>query len=201
MKNYSSKVLLEHLHQQTERQITKAVREWQNSQPFLLLAKPAANSWSAAECLEHLNIYGRYYLSAIEKEIGRAKLKNSQPASQFSSGWLGNYFTNLMQPSPNGHLKMKMKAVSSAIPPADLDARKVVAEFIDQMEKLQLLMRMAESVNINNVRVPISIAKFIRLKLGDVFSFLIAHIDRHMMQAERAYQQAGHPQKASLSVQ
>lgn len=200
MKNYSSKVMLEHLHQQTERQITKAVREWQNAQPFLLLAKPAAKSWSAAECLEHLNIYGRYYLPTIEKEIGRAMSRNSRPQTEFRSGWLGNYFTNLMQPSPNGHLKMKMKAPSNAIPAADLDAGKVVAEFIDQMEQLQLLMRMAESVDLNGVRIPISIAKFIRLKLGDVFAFLIAHIDRHMLQAERAYQLASTPQKASLGV-
>ena len=50
---------------------------------------------------------------------------------------------------------------------------------------LQLLEE-AKSVDLNAVRIPISIAKFIKLKLGDVFMFLIAHNLRHVKQAERA---------------
>jgi hypothetical protein len=48
------------------------------------------------------------------------------------------------------------------------------------------LLERSREINLNKAKVPISIAKFIRLKLGDVFNFLIAHNHRHVLQAERA---------------
>ena len=50
---------------------------------------------------------------------------------------------------------------------------------------LQLLAA-AATVDLNQVRVPISIAPWIRLKLGDTFLFVTAHIERDLLQAERA---------------
>jgi uncharacterized damage-inducible protein DinB len=41
------------------------------------------------------------------------------------------------------------------------------------------------------VKVGISIAPFIKLKLGDVFRFMIAHQVRHILQAGRALTNAG----------
>jgi hypothetical protein len=46
--------------------------------------------------LEHLNIYARYYITAIEE---RLHLNQSGPNQNFTPGWLGNYFTNLMKPT------------------------------------------------------------------------------------------------------
>lgn len=43
--------------------------------PAKLLRQPAENKWSLAQCLEHLNSYGRYYLLEIEKAIETAKQK------------------------------------------------------------------------------------------------------------------------------
>ena len=49
-----------------------------------------------------------------------------------------------------------------------------------------LLLHQARRINLAKIRIPISIATYIRLKLGDVFMFLIAHNIRHIKQAERA---------------
>ncbi len=178
--------LLESLHQQAEQFLQKAIAEWQMLPPEVLAAKPLPEQWSAAQCLEHLNIYGRYYLPAIEKAIEEAKQKNIRPTDSFSAGWLGDYFAKLMRPKPGGQLKSKMKAPKNAVPSASPDPQAMLAEFIDQQEKLLQLLTLAADVNLNRVRIPISIAPWLLLKLGDTFLFLTAHIERHLLQAERA---------------
>ena len=182
---HQSAQLLESLHRQTESFLQKAISEWQMLPPEILSAQPAGQ-WSAAQCLEHLNIYGRYYLPAIEKAIREKKRKGGRPADLFRPGWLGDYFAKLMRPLPDGKLKSKMKAPKNAVPSPQPDARAMLAEFIDQQEKLQQLLSAASAVDINRIRIPISIAPWLRLKLGDTFLFLTAHIERHLLQAERA---------------
>lgn len=181
---YQTNTLLNKLQEQTEQFLSKAISDWQNTSPSALLNQPAENKWSAAQCLEHLNSYGRYYLPEIENAIETAKRKGLQATDEFESGLLGNYFTQMMLPK-EGKQK-KMAAPKNHQPISNLDAAKVVAEFIDQQERLLMLLEKARKINLEKARVPISIAKFIKLKLGDVFSFLIAHNYRHVLQAERA---------------
>lgn len=197
---YNTTQLLETLHQQTETILQKAIAEWQMLPPDALARvsdSGPGGAWSAAQCLEHLNIYGRYYLPAIEKAIEEAKRKNSRRshgsltrAQEFRPGWLGDYFTKLMRPKADGQLKSKMKAPKNAVPSSNPDPRAMLAEFIDQQEKLLQLLAAAGDVNLNQIRVPISIAPWIRLKLGDTFLFLVAHLERHVLQAERAMGEA-----------
>lgn len=178
--------LLESLHQQTENFLQKAIADWQMLPPEVLNTKPSPEQWSAAQCLEHLNIYGRYYLPAMEQAIKKAKQQGFRSAPTFHSGWLGSYFTKLMLPTTDGHLKSKMKAPKNAIPIAAPDARAMLAEFIDQQEVMLKLLEEAAAVNLEKIRIPISIMPWLRLKLGDTLSFVIAHIERHVLQADRA---------------
>ena len=181
---YQTTVFLEDLQQQTEAILQQAVSEWQLLPPAVLAKQPAPGQWSAAQCLEHLNYYSRYYHPAIEKAIAAGR--NARPSATFKAGWLGAYFTKLMAPQANGSLKSKMKAPKNAVPSEAPDPRAVLAEFIDHQETLLKLLEQAASVNIGRLRVPISIAPWIRLKLGDTFAFLIAHEQRHALQLTRA---------------
>jgi hypothetical protein len=181
---YQTNELLTKLQQQTEDFLNEAISEWQMMPAETLLHQPAPNQWSGAQCLEHLNSYGRYYLPAIEKAIETGKTSGQAANPNFYSGWLGNYFTNTMKVNA-GKMK-KMSSPKEHVPIADLDVPKVISEFIDQQEKLLVLLDVAKEIDVNKATVPISIAKFIKLKLGDVFLFLIAHNERHILQAEKA---------------
>jgi DinB superfamily len=180
---YQTTVLLDNLYQKTESFLENAIREWQLLPAEQFNRQPAPNAWSAAQCLEHLNVYGRYYLPELKKAIGKAA---KQPTATYKSGWLGDYFYRLMLPNTEGGLKSKMKAPKNAIPPVQLNAAAVIAEFIEQQEQLLQLIEQARAVNIGSVRIPISLTKWIRLKLGDTFLFVTAHNERHILQASRA---------------
>lgn len=55
----------------------------------------SSDSWSTLECLQHLNLYGRFYIPEIKQ-----RLKNSPGTKKeyFKSGLLGNYFAKSMLP-------------------------------------------------------------------------------------------------------
>lgn len=187
MASYLTKQFISDLTAQTESFLNKAVSEWQTIPHHRFAYKAAPGAWSANQCLSHLNSYGRYYYPQIEKALAKT---NSNATGLFTAGWLGNYFTQLMKPAPNGVPSKKMKAPKDHDPDNATASHLVIAEFIEQQEKLLLLLRKAEQVNLNEVRIPISIAKWIRLKLGDTFHFLVVHNYRHVLQADRALKAA-----------
>lgn len=183
---YETHQFLTSLQERTELILQKAVGEWQMLTGESLSAKPSPEKWSAIQCLEHLNFYGDHYLPAIEKAIQTGRRKGSRPAAKFSLGWLGAYFTQLMLPQQDGRLKSTMKSPKNARPSSSPEPVATLAEFIDQQERILQLLEAAKSVNIKSLRVPISLSPLIRLSLCDTFGFVVAHNERHVIQAERA---------------
>lgn len=170
--------LLAGLEDHVEKHLLLAVEKYQNLSADELSRRPSDGGWSKAECIWHLNSYGDYYLPQIEKGLA----DGVTPMATFTSTWLGAYFTRIMRPGPK---TSKMKAFKDHIPPVGIDPHKVVAEFIQQQETLLKLLRNARTVNMNRIRIGISILPWLKLRLGDVFQFLIAHQERHIQQAER----------------
>lgn len=166
--------LISTLESQVEKHLELAIQTFQNLDTVILLKQPQEAGWSIAQCLWHLNSYGHFYLPHIQKALASTANKTS-----FKSGWLGGYFTSMMEPG-----KQKFKAFKDHIPPEQLDAYAVVAEFIEQQETLLGYLKQAYHSDLEKT-LPISISKFITLKLGDVFQFVIKHDERHLQQAVR----------------
>lgn len=179
MKKVDSVELLEKLKADT-RQVILQTNQLLQQDPEMLLQQPAEGKWSIAQIVEHLNSYGRYYLPLIRKTLSN----RSHPASvTYTPGWLGDYFAKMMLPKPTGEIKNKMQAPRDHRPKSDLDSKAVIDEFLQQQHLLLQLLIDAEKTNLGRVRIPISLSRFIRLKLGDTFRFIIAHHQRHFVQA------------------
>lgn len=184
MKKTRSLSLLEDLQSATRQLIADAML-LKTEDPGHLLDEPAPGKWSVVQVLEHLNSYGRYYLVAIEKS-----LQQDKPATEdYKPGWLGDYFTRLMQPKEDGTLKSKMQSPKDHRPATNLDLFPVLTEFLDQQQHLLTLLEKAKKKNIGAIRTPVSLSRFIRLKVGDTFRFLIAHEQRHFVQIRNTLQQ------------
>jgi DinB superfamily len=170
--------LLQLLIGHTELMISK-IEPLKNENMAKLCWKENENSWNILECLEHLNLYGNYYLPEIETAI-----QNSEKEVlniEYTSGFWGNYFAKSMLPKANLN---KMKTFKSKNPlNAKLD-KSVIDTFINQQLKLIVLLNEAKEVNLNKVKIGITISKFLKLKLGDTFQFLINHNIRHMTQIQ-----------------
>jgi len=187
MNKFKSEELINQL-QADVKQIMAAAEHLQTADPVKLNYCPAEGSWSVAQVLEHLNAYNRYYLPVIERSMIHISKDTS---AWFVSGFWGNYFTKTMMPKNVYEVKNKMKAMKGYRPDKGLNVDSVFREFFQHQNKLLQLLDVAKRRNLNSIRIPISISKLIRFKLGDTFRFLIAHEQRHMIQARNAIKAVG----------
>src|SRR5690606_27890180 len=67
------------------------------------------NSWSVLECLQHLNLYGDFYLPEIKNRIESSFTKTEKI---FKSGWIGNYFAHSMLPKEKLNKMNTFKAMN-----------------------------------------------------------------------------------------
>ncbi|QHV97744.1 DinB family protein [Spirosoma endbachense] len=185
MPRFTSKTLLLRLEEDVRELRQIAGQEFRHLSDARFLQAPTPAQWSVAQCLEHLNSYGLYYIPLIEKAIQTGEQHNLTAKDVFSSGWLGNYFAESMRPGADGAIRLKMKAVKNHTPDAQLNPRDVLTEFSRQQAQLQSLLERAQHIDIGKLRIPISIASWIKLSLGDTFRFLIAHEQRHVLQAQK----------------
>lgn len=172
--------LISELLEKTEKatEVVKYLKTLNNHQ---LNFKKDTGSWSALECIEHLNLYGDFYLHEIEKRI-LAQHPNTA-ATIFKSGIIGNYFANLMLVK-NGTIR-KMKSPKDKNPSdSDLSVT-TIDRFLKQQEFLKSLLLQAKKTDLTRTKTAISLSPMIRLRLGDTFRFFVYHIERHVIQAKK----------------
>lgn len=149
---------------------------------------PEKGKWSVVQVLEHMNAYNRHYLPAIEKELSMITYDNN---AWFTSGYWGEKFTKMMKPKNVFEIKNKMKTQKAYSFPNSLNVDTVLKEFTEGQEKLQQLLEMARKKDLAKIHIPITLTKLIKLRLGDTFRFLIAHEQRHMIQARNTLKTVG----------
>lgn len=169
--------LIQELKEQTQ-QIILLASQMRNLDYETLNWRPKEGAWSVLECLEHLNLYGDYYLPAMSDAIKRAP---SKPDPIFTSGLLGDYFAKSMLPKPK---MTKMKTFRDKNPIGSRLTKDTIERFIAQQQTLLDLLQLAEHKSLTQIRIKTSISPLIRLKLGDTFRFLINHTLRHLNQAQ-----------------
>lgn len=189
MAKYKSEDLLNDLIKDVQR-IRESAQFFQSSDQTKLAYSPAKNRWSVVQVLEHLNAYNRHYLPQIEKNVSVVTQSNN---AWFTPGYWGNLFTKQMKPSNVYQIKNKMKASKAFSFPNSVNVEKALKEFIAHQDHLLKLLELAKARDLNSIRIPITLTNLIQLKLGDLFRFLIAHEQRHMIQARNTLREVGVP--------
>ena len=135
--------------------------------------------WNALQCLEHLNLYGDFYLPKIEAQILNQKTSNSKLS--FKGGILGNYFANMIQ--VKGNSVKKYKAMKHMTAESDLLNTTTIERFLKQQELLKALLKQCINIDLNKPKVDTVLSRFIKLNMGDTLRFIVYHTERHMLQA------------------
>jgi hypothetical protein len=97
----------------------------------------------------------------------------------------------MMMPKNVYEIKNKMKTTRVFIPDKGANVEGVFNEFLQHQQKMLQLLEVSRRRNLSTIHIPITISRFIRLKLGDMFRFLVAHEQRHLIQARNAVKEVG----------
>ena len=187
MKKFKSEELIDQLEADVKK-IISAAEHLQTADPIKLNYCPEDGQWSVVQVLEHLNAYNRHYLPLIERSMIHI---TKDVSAWFVSGFLGNYFVNAIKPTNVFEIKKKMRTGKAFNPDKGVNVDTSFKEFFQHQHKLLNLLEVSRRRNLNSVYVPTAFSKLIHFKLGDMFRFLIAHEQRHMIQARNAIKAVG----------
>lgn len=141
--------------------------------------KPAAESWSVGQCLDHLiktnEIYSVDINGAAKGTRGVSLLEKISPLS----GFFGKLLIKAMDND-----EKKVKTSDRFVPPSSIDAN--VAElFANSQEKLKETVRSTAELDWQKTILTSSFMKIVTYSLADAFTIITKHQRRHMRQAER----------------
>lgn len=155
--------------------------------------KLSADAWNVIQVLAHLNAYASYYQKAIREKIKITRFK--QPVDIFVSSPLGRSAWKSVKLGNLKNMKRKLRTPRNYNPNFNksLIAGTEIEDFILFQQDLTQLLEAAKNVNLRRVRIPISLSKFIKLRLGDAFMFHVYHNERHIEQINRILQNPRFP--------
>jgi len=149
--------------------------------------KPAAESWSIAQCLDHLILTNGQMISTIEPKIAGA---GNSLVERFSllSGFFGSYITRTLKDDAK-----KVKAPSEKIvPPSDIDAD-IVAQFCEEQKKVIATITNAGKLDQDKTILTSPFMSLLTYSLRDALEIIVEHEKRHIRQAKRVKEAAGFP--------
>ncbi|MGH9936954.1 MAG: DinB family protein [Blastocatellia bacterium] len=152
--------------------------------------KPAADSWSVAQCLEHLISTNREFFPVFDRILKgelRQTLLQRLP-------YLPRMFGRMMVKSlsPNSH--QKFKAPASAQPSSSSTGLQIVGRFITHQRETLAKMKSLQEYDPAKIIITSPFASVLVYSLLDAFRLIVAHERRHFAQAQRVMEADGFPQ-------
>jgi hypothetical protein len=145
--------------------------------------RPAESSWSAAECLDHLNATARLYAPILAEAIEDARARGLSGSGRRSGRTLvGRLLCWSQEPPP----RFRMSTWSEIEPQRDSDPQELVDEFETLHEELVVRANESADLDRGKIRIRSVLDSRLRLSLEDWFAFLAAHARRHLWQAREA---------------
>lgn len=141
--------------------------------------KPTPGSWSAAECVEHLNSYASSYLSNIK--VAAKSPDNIERDKIYSPRFLPSKFIKAV--GPNAKLKLKSIHVGT-LDSCNLD-KCIIDQFIGYQEKFLNIPNHISSEDLKRTKVSSPFARILKFQLGEILLLTLYHQQRHLNQAER----------------
>lgn len=150
--------------------------------------KPAANSWSVAQCLDHLIKTNEQFYPEFEK-LASGNRKNTfwQSFSPFT-GMGGRFLLNSLK---NDSKKFKAPS-KDIVPPSDI-AEDIVEKFAANIEDVCGRIEGCSSVDLKKTVVSSPFLAVMTYTLDDAYSVVVEHSKRHIRQAKRVMETEGFP--------
>jgi len=144
--------------------------------------RPAPERWSPGECVAHLNLTSVAMLPLMRQGLDEARRSGAQAGARYRRdviGWL--LWKGISSPG-----RFKSKTAAAFVPTGDRPAAETVAEFERLQADVIVLVREADGLPIDRVKIASPFDARARYNLFSALSILARHQHRHLWQAESA---------------
>ena len=146
------------------------------------------DSWSVAECLDHLATGNRVYLEALQKAAIKAREQGKLRRGPALPGLIGRLFIKQLEPPVRPAFKMKSPGIIR--PRKSSPLQETFAEFIESHQQMAAFLRQNADLDLAGISFVNPFIRVIRFSLATGLHVIPAHERRHLWQAWRARQNA-----------
>jgi DinB superfamily len=137
-------------------------------------------SWSVAQCLDHLSTMNPYYLRGFSTRLQEATRNPPGPFKGLSPTATGRWFIRTLEPP----VRRKMKSPKVAVPRSNMPREGLVDAFVRSHDSYRAMLNAAARVDVNRVTGPNPFLKFVTMRVSTVLLIIPAHDRRHLWQAQ-----------------
>jgi hypothetical protein len=152
--------------------------------------RPAENAWSVSECLDHLATANRVYIAAMRDPAIGARQQNRTRRRPALPGFFGGLFVRSLEPPPSA--LSKLKAPSKIRPRTAPPLSDAFAAFMKSQRDAREFLREFAEIDLAGVTFPNPFIAGLRFSLATGLHVIVAHNKRHLWQAWRVLEKAGH---------
>lgn len=154
--------------------------------------KPAENSWSVGQCLEHIVITNEKFYPDFEKLASGERRNSLIETWSPLTGFFGRFLINAVTEDSK-----KAKVPSTTIaPPSNVDA-KMVERFVSHIEGVNRKVEACGKADRQKTIVTSPFFFLATYSLDDAYTALVEHTKRHVRQAKRVVASEGFPAKVT----
>jgi DinB superfamily len=145
--------------------------------------RPRPESWSVAECLDHLATANRVYLRAMAPAAIRARARGQSRTRPARPGVIGRAFIAALEPPPKWWSRLKAPGkIRPRVSPPLADA---FAAFVASQAEARAFLDAHADLDVARVRFSNPLIAGIRFSLATGLHVITAHERRHLLQAKR----------------
>ena len=156
------------------------------------LWRPAPDSWSVAECLDHLTVSAELYFGKMGPAFSRARRQGHTATGPWRRRTLlGKLILRTLDPTAGR--TFPAPSVFKPAPPEALDVADVRDRFRLAIARLLELAKEADGLDLDQIRFATPASPFPRITAAEAFQIQALHIPRHLEQAARVMKSTGFP--------
>ncbi len=149
---------------------------------------PGPGRWSAAECVEHLNLTSRAYLPLLRDAVARAKEIGGARQKHYRRDALGWFMSMMIGPLRHvGKFRIgRVKTAPAFVPKGGRSRSEILSDFVRLQAEFAALIRSGDGLPLDQVKIVSPFGGRMKYSAYSALVIVARHQHRHIQQAEEA---------------
>ena len=141
--------------------------------------QPPEGGWSAGQVFEHLCVANDSYLVLLRRVLGTVSATSRGDVT--GRVWRPSFAGRLLARSMESPRKLRAPKMYR---PASAPRPNVIAEFLTRQREIEQLIESSIAHDWRRLRLASPVSRLIRMNVGDAFTVLVRHAERHFRQID-----------------